>query len=125
MQAFLIDECLTKDLVRIAESRGHPASFVPHLGKAGMKDEQLVTFIEQNDLLMVTNNRRDFLRLYGLLPLHAGLLIIVPSVDRRQQAHLFGLALDRLATMPDLVNQVMEVDAEGGITLRPLAAPDA
>ena len=122
MQQLLIDECLSKALVQVAADRGHPAEFVPHIGKAGMTDRDLTTVIEQGDYLFVTNNRLDFLVLHGGMAVHNGLIVIIPNVGRGEQIRLFGLALDRLSTLPDLVNQVMEIDAGGGIVVRPLAA---
>jgi hypothetical protein len=35
---FLIDECLTVDLVSVASEGGHDAQHVAHIGKAGWKD---------------------------------------------------------------------------------------
>jgi predicted nuclease of predicted toxin-antitoxin system len=35
---FLIDECLTIDLVSVASQAGHEAQHVAHVGKAGWKD---------------------------------------------------------------------------------------
>jgi hypothetical protein len=32
---FLIDECLSGDLVATAKARGHEADYVPHIGKGG------------------------------------------------------------------------------------------
>lgn len=122
MQRLLIDECLSSALVQVAVQRGYQADFVPHVGKSGMKDWHLVAVIEQGSYLFVTNNRQDFLGLHGAMPIHEGLMVIIPSVNRAEQVRLFSLALDRLETLADLVNQVMEVDAKGGITIRPLAS---
>jgi hypothetical protein len=34
MDRFLIDECLSADLVATAKARGYDADYVPHIGKA-------------------------------------------------------------------------------------------
>lgn len=66
------------------------------------------------DFTFVTNNRRDFLRLYRPLDVHAGLLIIVPSARREAQIALFLTALDAIeARAPDLTNELVEVDRDG------------
>ena len=119
----MIDECLSKALVQVAVGRGYPADFVPHIGKAGMSDRDLVPVIEAGGYVFATNNGQDFLALYGAMPLHAGLVIILPSVRRAEQVRLFNLALDRLDQLDDLINQVMEIDASGAVIVRPLAAP--
>ncbi len=95
---------------------------MPHVGKSGMKDWHLVAVIEQGSYLFVTNNRQDFLGLHGAMPIHEGLMVIIPSVNRAEQVRLFSLALDRLEKLADLANRVMEVDAKGGITVRPPAS---
>ena len=42
MDRFLIDECLSADLVATAKARGYDADYVPHIGKAGWQDWNLV-----------------------------------------------------------------------------------
>jgi hypothetical protein len=39
---FLIDECLSGSLVAAAKVRGHLAHYLPHIGKAGWQDYNLV-----------------------------------------------------------------------------------
>jgi hypothetical protein len=69
------------------------------------------------DFTFVTNNRRDFLRLYQPLELHAGLLIILPAAKRDGQIAMFLAALDAIEHRgPDLVNQLVEVDLDGRVT---------
>jgi Domain of unknown function (DUF5615) len=124
LQRLLIDECLSKVLVQVAADRDYSAEFVPHIGKAGMTDRDLTVVIEQGDYLFVTNNRLDFLALHGCMTVHNGLIVIIPNARRGEQVRLFGLALNRLSTLPDLANQVMEIDAGGEIALRPLATAE-
>ena len=109
---FLIDECLTIDLVSIAGQALHEAQHVAHVGKAGWKDWNVARFAADGDFVMVTNNASDFHRLYAMQSLHAGLVIIIPSVNRVEQQQLFRGALDELAAFGGLVNHVLEVDIE-------------
>jgi predicted nuclease of predicted toxin-antitoxin system len=76
----LIDECLHTSLVELAHAAGHVADHVNYLGLGGLKDWQLMATIRQQEYTFVTNNRSDFLALHGREPLHAGVIIIVPSV---------------------------------------------
>ena len=110
---FLIDECLTIDLVAVAHQAGHEARHVARVGKAGWKDWNVARYAAEGDFVVVTNNASDFRRLYATQALHAGLLIIIPSVNRVEQQRLFRGALDELARFGEPVNHVLEVDIEG------------
>ena len=102
-----------RDLVSIASQAGHEAHHVARVGKAGWKDWNVVRHAAEGDFVLVTNNASDFRRLYATQPLHAGLVVIVPSVNRDEQQRLFLGALDELARFGEPVNRVLEVDIEG------------
>jgi predicted nuclease of predicted toxin-antitoxin system len=110
---FLIDECLSVDLVLTANQAGHEAQHVAHIGKAGWKDWNVAAYAGDHDLILVTNNAIDFRRLYSRQAIHAGLVILIPNVGRAVQRLLFRGALDELAAIGELVNRVLEVDLEG------------
>jgi hypothetical protein len=57
--------------------------------------------------------RAIFRQLYAAQPLHAGLVILIPVVNRVVQQRLFKAALDELATVGEPVNRVLEVDIDG------------
>ena len=125
---FLIDECLSVDLVTVAGQCGHEARHVAHVGRAGWKDWNVARYASDNDLILVTNNASDFRPLYAARPLHAGLVILLPNVGRDLQQRLFRAALDELATTGEAVNRVLEVDLDGDeVTLTlydlPFSAP--
>ena len=109
---FLIDESLSLDLVGEARRAGFEAYHAAHVGKAGWEDWNLAVFAADNDLVVVTNNATDFRRLYARQPLHSGLILILPNVDRPTEARLFAVALAQLAEVTDLVNQVMEINLD-------------
>jgi predicted nuclease of predicted toxin-antitoxin system len=111
---FLIDECLSIDLVAVAREAGHDAQHVAHIGKAGWKDWNVAQYANDGDFVLVTNNASDFRRLYATQPLHAGLVILIPTVSRVLQQRLFKAALDELASHGEPVNRVLEVDLDGG-----------
>jgi predicted nuclease of predicted toxin-antitoxin system len=118
MFRLLIDECLTPDLAGLALDRGIEAAHVNFQGLSGRPDWQLLPTIIGNDYTFVTNNRRDFLRLYGNLDVHAGLLVIVPAVRTARQMELFAIALDAIeAARFDTVNQLIEVGEDGTVTM--------
>lgn len=110
---FLIDECLSIDLVSVSYQAGYEAQHVAHVGKAGWKDWNVLSHAAVGDFVLVTNNAGDFRRLYGAQLLHAGLVIIVPNVNRTLQQLLFRGALDELVRLGEPVNRVLEVDIVG------------
>jgi predicted nuclease of predicted toxin-antitoxin system len=110
---FLIDECLTVDLVTVAGKSGHEAQHVAHVGRAGWKDWNVIRYARDGDFVLVTNNASDFRELYATQPLHAGLVILIPVVNRVVQQKLFRAALDELGSIGEPVSRVLEVDLEG------------
>ena len=111
---FLIDECLSVDLVTVAGESSYEARHVAHVGRAGWKDWNVVRYACDGDFILVTNNASDFQQLYAAQPLHAGLVILIPVVNRVAQRQLFKAALDEFATIGEPVNRVLEVDLDGG-----------
>ncbi len=86
MVKFLIDECLSLDLVDLARDRGFTqSSHVVRLGKAGWKDWELKPFILDADWTFVTRGGVDFRGpaeypgtrgQYADVAIHAGLVCI-------------------------------------------------
>jgi hypothetical protein len=75
-----------------------------------------VRFAVANDYIVVTDNRRDFLKEYAKLEVHAGLVILLPKATRHQQMTLFQKALDVYsARNDDLVNKLIEVAGDGSV----------
>lgn len=112
---FLIDECLHTSLVAVAEARGHEARHVTWLGLRGHMDWNLMRRIVDEDFTLVTNNARDFRRLYAREPIHAGLIIIVPQSAPEKQRELFDVVLERFVANEVLVNEVIEIELDEGI----------
>ena len=94
----------------------------PRIGKGGWQDWNLVPFAVENDYIVVTLNRRDFLKQHANLEIHPGLVILMPQapMDKRlYQAELFEKALEAFVAMnDDLVNKVMEVLEDGSVHVR-------
>jgi predicted nuclease of predicted toxin-antitoxin system len=111
---FLIDECLSVDLVTVAGEAGHEAQHIARIGRAGWKDWNVVRYARDGDFVLVTNNASDFRHLYAAQPLHAGLIVLIPAVNRAMQQRLFRAALDELAVIGEPVNRVLEIDLDGG-----------
>jgi hypothetical protein len=92
------------DLVDAARDVGHEASW---------KDWNVVRYARDGDFILVTNNANDFRRLYAAQFLHAGLIIMIPTVGRTLQRRLFQAVLDELAVVDEPVNRILDVDLEG------------
>ena len=121
---FLVDECLSPELTRLAHARGHgESSHVVWLGRTGLKDWELKPIILDKDWTFVTKNSVDFRGpaersgskgQYADVWLHAGLVCLngPPGMNLDMQLEIVELALDELEADTDLVNQVLEITWE-------------
>jgi predicted nuclease of predicted toxin-antitoxin system len=115
----LIDECLSSRLVAAAKVRGYVADYGPWIGLRSADDWDIVPFAIENDYVVVTNNRKDFLKEHMKLEIHNGLIVIVPNAGRDDQVRLFGAALEVVAELDgDLMNRIVEVLADGTVHVR-------
>lgn len=110
---FLIDECLSLDLVTAANDAGYEAQHIVRIGKAGWMDWNVTAYANDGDFTLVINNARDFRELYSHQLLHSGLIIIIPSASLALQRQLFLEVLATLKIMREPINQVIEVDLDG------------
>jgi len=89
---FLVDECLSPELTKLAHAKGHGES--PHvvwLGRAGLKDWELKPIILGGDWTFITKNSVDFRGpaerpgtkgQYAEVALHAGLICLNGPLSR-------------------------------------------
>lgn len=121
---FLIDECLSIALARMAVAAGHAESaHVAHRGLTGWPDHRLMQVVLDDDWTLVTRNSDDFRPRPGSAsqapcylgqPLHAGLVCLnLPTGSgRAEQMAYFEVALGQIGVPGDLVNKVLEIDPE-------------
>jgi predicted nuclease of predicted toxin-antitoxin system len=114
---FLINECLTPRLAPVANDRGFEAYHVTHRGWGGLKDPQLLARLIDEELILVTNNRDDFVALVSGVELHPGLIVILENVRREKQIVLFAIALEVVRPMTSMINKVVEVSDGGSVDL--------
>lgn len=124
MPKFLVDECLSLDLVAVARNRRFPeSSHVVWMGKSGWKDWELKRFSLDGDWTFVTRNSVDFRGpasnpgssgQYADVQLHAGLICIggPEGMTAEVQCGLFEIALDEIGPEGHLVNGVIEVELQ-------------
>ncbi|HEX2890587.1 DUF5615 family PIN-like protein [Vineibacter terrae] len=134
---FLVDECLSPELTKLARAKGHgESSHVVWLGCAGLKDWELTPIIVDGDWTFVIKNSVDFRGpaerpgvkgQYADVALHAGLVCLngPPGMDLDMQIELFEQALDELEADADLVNKVLEITwGEDALDVRRYRLPD-
>jgi predicted nuclease of predicted toxin-antitoxin system len=123
---FLIDENLSPRLVETAASFGYAAFHVAHRGWSSLPDPQVLRHVLDEDLTLVTNNWIDFEPMLKRLELHPGAIVILPNVRRERQMELFAItlaALDEHDPPVDMINTVLQVDADGTVIMYPLPQP--
>jgi predicted nuclease of predicted toxin-antitoxin system len=124
---FLIDECLSPALLEVAREHGCNAYHVTQRGWAAFSDAQLLAHMLDQDLSLVTNNWKDFRPMVGRTELHPRIIAILPNVRRERQVVLFTAALAEIRSHDpplDLVNTVLEVDADAQVTRHTLPPLD-
>ncbi|MGE0409948.1 MAG: DUF5615 family PIN-like protein [Amphiplicatus sp.] len=119
-----IDECLSPSLAtELNESGEHDARAPLHYGRRGEPDHVVLRRCINEDLVIVTENARDFRALIGAEEIHPG-LIILPCVGREASAALLAAAIAFLEARGDpqdmMVNHVLEVVEDGSCKLFPL-----
>ncbi|MER9274550.1 DUF5615 family PIN-like protein [Mesorhizobium sp. M0643] len=125
---FLIDECLSLELAKLARERGFPeSSHVRWLGLAGAKDHMVTRRAVDDGYVLVTHNTTDFRGLYRREELHVGLVAFntAPGLMSLDLQHrLFHLALSELGG-EEAWNEVLEitVDVERTITIERFNLP--
>lgn len=120
-----LDEYLSPRHVEALHGRG--AELVIHPrdhGGLGQRDDEVLARCLRDDLILVTENARDFRRLVAGEAVHPG-LIVLPCVPRDASLGLLLRALDALGPDPmrAMVNRVMEVSAAGEVALYDLPRP--
>ena len=108
---FLIDECLSPELVADARARGHlETTHVTWLGLGARQDWSIVRRAVHDGFVLVTNNTTDFTTLLAREGVHAGLVCLNTApglMSLTVQKLLFSLALDRLISEP--INEALEI----------------
>jgi len=87
MASLYADEQFPLPVVKLLRTLCHDVLTVQEAGNTGLPDPDVLAFAVSNNLAVLTQNRRDFMRLHRLQPDHTG--IIVCTDDQN---------LERLAT---------------------------
>lgn len=124
MIRFLVDECLSPSLAEAARARGYDATHVVWLGRGSADDREVTRIALERDYIVVTNNARDFRRIYGRLEVHPGLVLVLPDLPGAQQRRYFLAIVEFIDARPDVVNRIVSIDRAGVITIEDWSAND-
>ena len=120
MRLFLV-ECLSPRVAN--ELMAEEDYYVVHprnQGGLGEADHTVLARCVENNLIIVTENARDFRALAARADIHPG-MIILPCLGRVQAKALIKAAITHLEALghpPDvMVNKVLEADADGSMSL--------
>lgn len=112
----LIDENLSPRLARWACEHGYPAEAAVHVGLAGAPDSSVFAQAFSRDQVVVTVNVGDFMTLAAGIEVHPGVIALreaeLNAQDQWLRLHA-ALTYAELACGGDLLNRVLEVQADG------------
>ena len=111
-----IDECLSPKMALDLIEIGHYAVHPRNQGGMGESDHAVLARATRENLVIVTENARDFRALVARAEIHPGIIIIPCTSRDRSKAYLLT-AIEYLAGrgVPDdvMVNHVLEVEEDG------------
>ncbi|KAA5804645.1 hypothetical protein F1654_01160 [Alkalicaulis satelles] len=121
-----IDECLPPRLARAINAEGLGYAIHPlDQGGRGQRDDEVLARALAEDLVIVTENARDFRKLVGRTTLHPG-LIILPNLGYQGARDLLDQAMRFLSANGDpmsvMINHVLEISRDGEIVFYRLPA---
>ena len=127
MRLFL-DECISPDIALVLNDEGDHVVLHPRNdGGLGDPDHRVLDRCVDQNLVLVTQNARDFRNLVARRPIHPG-LVVLPNVSRDQTEILIRVAIGHLAErsnpMDTMVNRVLDVTERGDVRLTDLPATD-
>ncbi len=81
MAQFYADENFPQPVVEQLRKLGHDVLTTSESGKAGQKipDEEVLLFAVENNRILLTLNRKHFIRLHNERPAHAGYCLYIRS----------------------------------------------
>ena len=120
MRLFL-DECLSPRVANeLMAEEGYYVGHPRNQGGLGEADHTVLARCIKHDLIIVTENARDFRALASRAEIHPG-MIILPCLGRVQAKALIKVSIAYLEQLGDpadmMVNKVLEAEADGGMTL--------
>ncbi|WP_341526074.1 DUF5615 family PIN-like protein [Nostoc sp. UHCC 0302] len=75
MASLYADEQFPLAVIKLLRTLGHDILTVQESGNAGVADPDVLAFAVNHQRAMLTQNRRDFIRLHNIKPDHTGIII--------------------------------------------------
>ena len=127
MRLFL-DECLSPGIALNLNADGRHVVVHPRNdGGRGEPDHRILARCTAENLVLVTENARDFRALAGSRDIHPG-MILLPCVGRQTSEALIRKVIAYLEARGDpddiMVNHVLEIDEQGQIEIYALPGED-
>ena len=115
---FLIDEDLSPELADLATARGfHALAVTRNIKLRSRGDHIIARYAVDNDLILVTNNRVDFERIYQNRELHPGLVFLTTEHPKLRklvnQKYMMAKALDEVERK-NLLQEALLITARTG-----------
>ena len=117
----LIDECLSPLTALELSAHGHYAIHPRNQGGVGDPDDDVMDRATHENLVVVTENGKDYRKIAGERDIHPG-VIILPCTTRERSKALLLAAIEYLEGVGDpsdvMVNHILDVsEGAGGETL--------
>ncbi|WP_437807493.1 DUF5615 family PIN-like protein [Sorangium sp. So ce1078] len=109
MASFYANENFPRQVVEALRALGHDVLTTQEAGNAGqaIPDEMVLEFATRSDRVVLTLNRRDFIRLHRRSAEHAGIVVCTEDPDTEGQA---ARVHEAVASLPSLAGQLVRVN---------------
>lgn len=107
MARLYADEQFPRAVVEHLRRLGHDVLTVQEAGNAGKPDPEVLTFAIATDRIILTQNRRDFVKLHRADPEHPGMLICSDDQDFLRLADRTHEALSSEDSLQSKIIRVM------------------
>lgn len=101
------DEQFPLPVVEFLRTLGHDVLTVQEAGNAGSSDPEVLTFAVSSQRLVLTQNRRDFIRLHLQKPNHAGIIV---CTDDKNIERLARRIHEAISTEENLQGKLIRVN---------------
>jgi len=107
MASLYADEQFPLQVVELLRTLGHDVLTVQEAGNAGFSDPEVLAFAVSNVRAVLSQNRRDFIRLHIQQPDHAGIIV---CTDDKNLERLATRINDAISAEENLTGKLIRVN---------------
>ena len=107
MASLYADEQFPLQVVELLRTLGHDVLTVQEAGNAGFSDPEVLAFAVSNVRAVISQNRRDFIRLHIQQPDHAGIIV---CTDDKNLERLATRINDAISAEENLTGKLIRVN---------------